>query len=139
MRPGRLPTLHWAISVNSRPQSCVADRPRATHSVHSCTVCLKLKLTRVHAGIAGGLRHQQSDHDWPRRQVGDARSVLLEQYIHACRPQRGDQEVVAVQGIGKHHIASGEALKQGATDRSRLFNERAKNWICKVGANRVIT
>ena len=42
MRPGRLPTLHWAISVNSRPQSFVADKPRATHSVHSCTVCLKL-------------------------------------------------------------------------------------------------
>ena len=52
--------------------------------------------------------------EWPRRQVGDARSVLLEQYIHACRPQRGDQEVVAVQGISKHHIASGEASEQGA-------------------------
>ncbi len=43
MRPGRWPTLHWAISVNSRPQSFVADRPRETHSVHSCTVCLKLR------------------------------------------------------------------------------------------------
>ena len=43
MRPLRWLTLHWAISVNNRPQSFVADRPRATHSVHSCTVCLKLR------------------------------------------------------------------------------------------------
>ena len=35
--------MHWAISVNSRPPSFAADRPREIHSVHSCTVCLKLK------------------------------------------------------------------------------------------------
>lgn len=43
MRPGRLPTLHWAISVNNSKQSFLADKPRELHSAQSCTVCLKLK------------------------------------------------------------------------------------------------
>ena len=46
--------------------------------------------------------------------IGDARSVLLKQHIYTCVLQRGDQEVVAVQGVGEHHIAWGEASQQRA-------------------------
>nr|ACN62951.1 putative IS4 family transposase [Diaphorobacter sp. PCA039] len=46
--------------------------------------------------------------------VGDTRAVLLEQHIHACGHQSGDQEIIAVQGIGQHHIAWGEAFEQAA-------------------------
>ena len=37
--------------------------------------------------------------------VGNSHSVLLGQHVHAHGPQRGDQEIFAIQGIGKHHIA----------------------------------
>lgn len=46
MRPARLPTRHWAINVNRLAQCFVADRPHETHSVHSFTVCLKLRARR---------------------------------------------------------------------------------------------
>lgn len=43
--------------------------------------------------------------------VGDKRAVLLEQHIHTCANQTGDQELIAVQGIGKHHVARAETFK----------------------------
>lgn len=46
--------------------------------------------------------------------VGDARSVLLQQYVYSPGHQHGNQPIVAVQGIGKHHIAFGESLEQTA-------------------------
>ena len=46
----------------------------------------------------------------------DARAVLLH---HASGHQRGDQEVVAVQGIGQHHVAWAKGLQQ-ATHQGQL-------------------
>ena len=46
--------------------------------------------------------------------VGDARSVLLKQYVYAPGHQCGNQPIVAVQGIGKHHITWAEAIEQAA-------------------------
>ena len=39
---------------------------------------------------------------------------LFEQNVHACRHQSSDQEIVAVQGVGKHHITWAKALEQTA-------------------------
>jgi len=39
---------------------------------------------------------------------------LFEQNVHACRHQSSDQEIVAVQGVGKHHITWAKALEQRA-------------------------
>jgi hypothetical protein len=47
-------------------------------------------------------------------EVSDSRAVLLEQHIHACLHQRGDHEIIAVQGIGEHDIAWAEAFEQAA-------------------------
>lgn len=46
MRPGRLPTRSCPIRLNSRfiEVSRLLHSPRIVHSLHSCTVCLKLKL-----------------------------------------------------------------------------------------------
>ena len=47
-------------------------------------------------------------------EVGDARSVLLKQYVHAFGHEGGDQPIVTVQGIGEHHITWAEAIEQAA-------------------------
>ena len=63
IRPGRWPTLVWAINVNRRVSSCVADSPRATHSPTPQLYCvLEAQLTGVLTGVAGRLRHEQTDH-----------------------------------------------------------------------------
>ena len=46
--------------------------------------------------------------------IGDARSVLFKKYVYAHGYQCGNQPIVAVQGIGEHHITWGEALEQVA-------------------------
>ena len=63
------------------------------------------QLSRQYASEGGRLGHQSN--------AGRARPMLLEEEVHAAVEQIGDEEVARVVAVGRHHIASREALLQG--------------------------
>jgi len=57
----------------------------------------------------------------------NARAVLLEQDVHACSHQLGNQEVVAVRRIGQHHVVQAQSA-QYLAHQFKLPNALATMW-----------